>query len=405
MPKIINSTNAVITNSNEGALLDCDMLSALVIPDSMKNVPSYFFRGNNLTSLIFKQGVECIASYAITTNCSKSVALTVPKSVTKICDMGLRINTTAPTISMNLAKGFAMIWNKNSTTSPDREGRIIYPESFTNYYEKPYKLTVNSPYKQIRPIGDNAVSYANTEYRVDVAGGEVYVGKIAHKEDIQIVCKQSYNKAVHTNDVCYRLFDNVTNNSCDMHTRSIEFPNLTNTVKVNLYDDKGYEIIATGMPAVSIRGHRNNTPDYYPCIFDNGLIVTSIHSSSAVFPPTITIEGLPKLSKAAEHYVATGAPVISGFNNCSSTIYINNTHYVSSADTQCLRAFKGRIILTNVNYAYLPEDVLSKCDTNGVKYLACSARYAISVTDPSLKAKLCNAPSYLYGDLNKWTVW
>ena len=372
----------------------------------MKNIPTDFFYGNNLSTLIFKQGVECIASKAIYTNCSKQVALTVPKSVTRICDSGLVMNTPVPTVSMNLAKGAAMIRNKLTSKGPNAAiYDVIYPESFTNYYEKPYKLTVNSPYKQIRPIGDNAVSYANTEYRVDVAGGEVYVGKIAHKEDIQIVCKQSYNKAVHTNDVCYRLFDNVTNNSCDMHTRSIEFPNLTNTAKVNLYDDKGYEIIATGMPTVSIRGHRNNTPDYYPCIFDNGLIVTGIHSSSAVFPPTIVIEGLPKLSKAAEHYVSTGAPVISGFNNCSSTIYINNTHYVSSADTQCLRAFKGRIILSNVNYAYLPEDVLSKCDVAGVKHLACSGRYASSVTDPSLKAKLCNAPSYLYGDLNKWTVW
>lgn len=402
MPKIINSTNAVITNSKLGSLQFCDMLGALTIPGSMKNVPTNFFSGNNISTLAFKQGVECIASNAIRTNYSKQVALTVPKSVTKIFDTGLRINTTVPTVSMNLAKGVAMIRTKSTA---NQLSDFIYPESFMNYYEKPYKLTVNSPYKQIRPIGDNAISYANTEYRVDVAGGEVYVGKIAHKEDIQIVCKQPYNKAVHTNDVCYRLFDNVTNNTCDMHTRSIEFPNLTNTVKVNLYDDKGYEIIATGMPAVSIRGHRNNTPDYYPCIFDNGLIVTGIHSSSAVFPPTIAIEGLPKLSKAAEHYVSTGAPVISGFNNCSSTIYINNTHYVSSADTQCLRAFNGRIILTNVNYAYLPEDVLNKCDMNGVKHIACSARYASSVTDPSLKAKLCNAPSYLYGDLNKWTVW
>lgn len=402
MPKIVDSTNTIITNSTLGSLQFCDMLGTLIIPGSMKNVPTNFFSGNNISTLAFKQGVEHIASNAIRTNFSKAVALTVPRSVIKICDMGLRINTTAPTVSMNLAKGVAMIRNKSTA---NQFNDFIYPESFTNYYEKPYKLTVNSPYKQIRPIGDNAVSYANTEYRVDVAGGEVYVGKIAHKEDIQIVCKQPYNKAVHTNDVCYRLFNNITNNTCDMYTRSIEFPNLTNTVKVNLYDDKGYEIIATGMPAVSIRGHRNNTPDYYPCIFDNGLIVTSIHSSSAVFPPTIVIEGLPKLSKAAEHYVSTGAPVISGFNNCSSTIYINNTHYVSSADTQCLRAFKGRIILSNVNYAYLPEDVLNKCDVTGVKHIACSARYASSVTDPSLKAKLCNAPSYLYGDLNKWTVW
>lgn len=402
MPKITNSTNVVITNSKLGALQFCDMLSTLTIPGSMKNVPTNFFSGNNISMLAFKQGVECIASNAIRTNYSKQVALTVPKSVTKIFDRGLHINTPVPTVSMNLAKGVAMIRTKSTA---NQLNDFIYPESFTNYYEKPYKLTVNSPYKQIRPIGDNAISYANTEYRVDVAGGEVYVGKIAHKEDIQTVCKQPYNKAVHTNDVCYRLFDNVTNNTCDMHTRSIEFPNLTNTVKVNLYDDKGYEIIATGMPAVSIRGHRNNTPDYYPCIFDNGLIVTGIHSSSGVFPPTIVIEGLPKLSKTAEHYATTGAPVISGFNNCSSTIYINNTHYVSSADTQCLRAFKGRIILTNVNYAYLPEDVLNKCDMTGVKHIACSARYASSVTDPSLKAKLCNAPSYLYGDLNKWTVW
>lgn len=402
MPKIINSTNAVITNSKLGSLQFCDMLGALTIPGSMKNIPTNFFSGNNISMLAFKQGVECIASNAICTNYSKQVDLTVPKSVTKIFDTGLRINTTVPTVSMNLAKGVAMIRTKSTA---NHLNDFIYPESFMNYYEKPYKLTVNSPYKQIRPIGDNAISYANTEYRVDVAGGEVYIGKIAHKEDIQIVCKQPYNKAVHTNDVCYRLFDNVTNNTCDMHTRSIEFPNLTNTVKVNLYDDKGYEIIATGMPAVSIWGHRNNTPDYYPCIFDNGLIVTGIHSSSATFPPTIVIEGLPKLSKTAEHYATTGAPVISGFNNCSSTIYINNTHYVSSADTQCLRAFNGRIILTNVNYAYLPEDVLNKCDMNGVKHIACSARYASSVTDPSLKAKLCNAPSYLYGDLNKWMVW
>lgn len=392
----------VITNSKLGSLQFCDMLSTLTIPGSMKNVPTNFFSGNNISMLAFKQGVECIASKAIRTNYSKQVALTLPKSVTKIFDIGLCINTTVPTVSMNLAKGVAMIRNKSTA---NQLSDFIYPESFTNYYEKPYKLTVNSPYKQIRPIGDNAISYANTEYRVDVAGGEVYIGKIAHREDIQIVCKQPYNKAVHTNDVCYRLFDNVTNNSCDMHTRSIEFPNLTNTVKVNLYDDKGYEIIATGMPAVSIRGHRNNTPDYYPCILDNGLIVTGIHSSSGTFPLTIVIEGLPKLSKIAEHYATTGAPVISGFNNCSSTIYINNTHYVSSADTQCLRAFKGRIILTNVNYAYLPEDVLNKCDMTGVKHIACSARYASSVTDPSLKAKLCNAPSYLYGDLNKWTVW
>lgn len=402
MPKIVDSTNTIITNSTLGSLQFCDMLGTLIIPGSMKNVPTNFFSGNNISTLAFKQGVEHIASNAIRTNYSKPVTLTIPKSVTKISDLGLRINTTVPTISMNLAKGVAMIRNKSTS---NQLNDFIYPESFTNYYEKPYKLTVNSPYKQIRPIGDNAVSYANTEYRVDVAGGEVYVGKIAHKEDIQIVCKQPYNKAVHTNDVCYRLFNNITNNTCDMYTRSIEFPNLTNTVKVNLYDDKGYEIIATGMPTVSIRGHRNNTPDYYPCIFDNGLIVTSIHSSSAVFPPVIVIEGLPKLSKAAEHYVSTGAPVISGFNNCSSTIYINNTHYVSSADTQCLRAFKGRIILSNVNYAYLPEDVLNKCDVAGVKHVACSARYASSVTDPSLKAKLCNAPSYLYGDLNKWTVW
>lgn len=234
----------VLNNNYYGAFGYCNQLRHIVVPGTLKSIPNYFINGNNLNSVTFQEGVNCISSYAVDTFYSAGCTVTIPKSVHMVGSYAVRGSSINVPMFTHNAPIFNNMFNNYSS------------DYKYNFYEQPTQFTVNDlPLKQLRPDlylyrnDINIYGYpaafctpeniANDTYnsttRINFQGNQAAISQDGDTYDITwhnantglIFDDPNVCIGAHTNEFIAQPF-NMTNEGFDVQIRSLEFPNLIN---------------------------------------------------------------------------------------------------------------------------------------------------------------------------------
>ena len=159
IPSTLNyyGTNYSVTNIAIKAFQDCNDLTSITIPSSIKSIGSYAFRGcTNLTTINISNGVTDIGGYAFS-GCKSLSSITIPNSVTTIDNYlffdcsGLR--------SINIPNSVTSIEN-NAFQNCMSLNSITIPSSVTS-------------------IGENAFQNCNSMTSVSISNGVKTIESLA----------------------------------------------------------------------------------------------------------------------------------------------------------------------------------------------------------------------------------
>lgn len=337
---------AAKTSSSYGALQNCNYLTDMVIPGSMKNVGRNMMYGcNNISSLTFKEGVENISQNAIYS--LNNVKITLPTTIKRISSYGFYCYTpVVPTLSYNVP-----IY--------DNMCRGIETDYPFNMYEKLVEMTYSNPLKQQKPANLTAASISISTSQVEYNMQSELITYSELKDNSQIIFNTNVNKAVHTN-LCTFVPSNITDDGFDVTARSIEFPSLTATTHCTFLDDAGF-ICTYAYGFATIIGHTTNEYDIIPNCLDNAYIVREINMQNNLPSRDILIECPNELTQSASvNHTGWGLPNISkSFNNCTYNITIKNAYYVAA--TSSFKNTSGTVTFDNCRYISID------CDFNNSK--------------------------------------